>query len=140
MLHFYKFYTLDTMAQHLRLNGIKSFDEKNYSTWKLRISVLLEENYVNEMTIKNLPSVKDRDVHWLKKNALAKSLIIQNLVDNQLTEQVVSKLHILCGYRCRKHMNEKVSCIKYFWENNCSICVWMKINLWQITQINLKSS
>lgn len=102
------------MAQHLRLNGIKSFDEKNYSTWKLRISVLLEENYVNEMTIKNLPSVKDRDVHWLKKNALAKSLIIQNLVDNQLTEQVVSKLHILCGYRCRKHMNEKVSCIKYF--------------------------
>lgn len=26
-------------------------------------------------------------------------------------------------------MNEKISCVRYFWENHSSVCVWMKIHL-----------
>lgn len=67
MLHFYEFYTLDTMTQHFRLNRMKPFDGTNYSTRKFWISALLKENNVFEITTEDPPPVKDHDAHWLKK-------------------------------------------------------------------------
>ena len=72
-------------SSNFRLNSIKPFDGRNFTSWKIRVQAELKAQKLLSYVTDKLPDPDKRIGEWLDKNNEACKVIIENLADTHLS-------------------------------------------------------